>query len=171
MLLKPAYSTIIPGDVDLATRLKLLSLNIPLISAAMDTVSGYRMAIALAREGGLSVIHRNFSIEDQAAEVEKVKRSQSGMIIDPVTLGPDAPVKEALEIMKKAKNQRSPVDWALQYVWNQPEVAVVLSGMGSKKMVDENVESASNSGINSLNEEDNKIITELAYIYRKSIIF
>ncbi len=100
VLLRPEYSKIIPGDVDLSTNLKAISLNIPIVSAAMDTVSGYRMAIALAREGGFSVIHRNFSIEDQAAEVEKVKRSQSGMIIDPVTLGPSASVSEALKIMK-----------------------------------------------------------------------
>lgn len=100
VLLRPEYSKIIPGDVNLSTNLKAISLNIPIVSAAMDTVSGYRMAIALAREGGFSVIHRNFSIEDQAAEVEKVKRSQSGMIIDPVTLGPSASVSEALKIMK-----------------------------------------------------------------------
>jgi len=93
------------------------------------------------------------------------------VIMEPVKGGKLAnPPEEALEIMKKASNKRTPVDWALQYVWNQPEVAVVLSGMGSKKMVDENVESASNSGINSLNEEDNKIISELADIYRKSIL-
>ena len=93
------------------------------------------------------------------------------VVMEPVKGGKLAnPPNEALEIMKKASNQRTPVDWALQYVWNQPEVAVVLSGMGSKKMVDENVESASNSGINSLNEEDNKIISELAEIYRKSIL-
>lgn len=93
------------------------------------------------------------------------------VIMEPVKGGKLAnPPKQALEIMKKASNQRSPVDWALQYVWNQPEVAVVLSGMGSKQMVDENIESANNSGINSLNEEDNKIISELAEIYRKNIL-
>ncbi len=93
------------------------------------------------------------------------------VVMEPVKGGKLAnPPNEALEIMKKATNQRTPVDWALQYVWNQSEVAVVLSGMGSKKMVDENVESAGNSGINSLNEDDNKIISELAGIYRKSIL-
>ena len=75
----------------------------------MDTVSGYRMAIALAREGGFSVIHRNFSIEDQAAEVDRVKRSQSGMIIDPVTLGPSAQVKDALKIMKDFRISGIPI--------------------------------------------------------------
>lgn len=93
------------------------------------------------------------------------------VIMEPIKGGKLAkPPIEAIDIMKKASNQRTPVDWALQYVWNQPEVAVVLSGMGSKKMVDENVESASNSGINSLSEEDNKIITALAEIYRKNIL-
>jgi len=93
------------------------------------------------------------------------------VIMEPIKGGKLAnPPEEALEIMKKATNQRTPVDWALQYVWNQPEVSVVLSGMGSKQMVDENVESADNSGINSLSEEDNKIITELAEIYRINIL-
>jgi IMP dehydrogenase len=109
VLLFPQYSTIIPGEVDISTRLKALHLKIPLISAAMDTVSGYRMAIAIAREGGFSVIHRNQSIEAQAAEVEKVKRSQSGMIIDPVTLGPDAPVSRALEIMRNFRISGIPI--------------------------------------------------------------
>ena len=109
VLLRPEYSDIVPGDVDLSTKLKNISLNIPIISAAMDTVSGYRMAIALAREGGFSVIHRNFSIEDQAAEVDRVKRSQSGMIIDPVTLGPSAQVKEALKIMKDFRISGIPI--------------------------------------------------------------
>lgn len=109
VLLQPQHSTVIPGEVELATCLKSLFLKIPLISAAMDTVSGYRMAIALAREGGFSVIHRNQSIESQAAEVEKVKRSQSGMIIDPVTLGPDAPVSKALDIMRNFRISGIPI--------------------------------------------------------------
>ncbi len=109
VLLRPGYSDIVPGDADLSLKLKNISLNIPIISAAMDTVSGYRMAIALAREGGFSVIHRNFSIEDQAAEVDRVKRSQSGMIIDPVTLGPSAPVKDALKIMKDFRISGIPI--------------------------------------------------------------
>ena len=93
------------------------------------------------------------------------------VIMEPVKGGKLAnPPKEALAIMNKASNKRTPVDWALQYVWNQPEVSVVLSGMGSKQMVDENCESAAISGANSLNEEDNKIITELAEIYRRNIL-
>jgi IMP dehydrogenase len=109
VLLRPEYSDIVPGDADLSTKLKNISLKIPIISAAMDTVSGYRMAIALAREGGFAVIHRNFSIEDQAAEVDKVKRSQSGMIIDPVTLGPSAPVYDALKIMENFRISGIPI--------------------------------------------------------------
>lgn len=109
VLLKPAYSEISPGEVDVSTKLKRLSLHIPLISAAMDTVSGYRMAIALAREGGFSVIHRNLSIEEQASEVEKVKRSQSGMIIDPITLDPQASVERAMEIMRNFRISGIPI--------------------------------------------------------------
>lgn len=101
VLLKPRYSEILPSEVDLSTQLKTISLNIPIISAAMDTTSGYKMAIALAREGGFSVIHRNLSIDKQAGEVEKVKRSQSGMIIDPITLEPHVTVGQVLKIMKE----------------------------------------------------------------------
>ena len=109
VLLKPQYSSVSPAEVDVRSSLKSLSLNIPIISAAMDTVSGYRMAIALSREGGLTVVHRNLSVEQQAKEVEKVKRSQSGMIIDPVTLGPSAPVKEAMEIMSNFRISGIPI--------------------------------------------------------------
>ncbi|UCB45125.1 MAG: IMP dehydrogenase [Spirochaetota bacterium] len=109
VLLEPRYSSILPAEVDLVSRLKNIKLNIPIISAAMDTVSEYRMAIALSREGGLSVIHRNLTIDEQAAEVEKVKRSQSGMIMDPVTLGLGAPVKKAMEIMRNFRVSGIPI--------------------------------------------------------------
>ena len=109
VLLKPRYSSVSPAEVDTRLSLKSLKLNIPIISAAMDTVSEYRMAIALSREGGLAVIHRNLSIDQQAKEVEKVKRSQSGMIIDPVTLGPSEPVKEAMEIMSNFRISGIPI--------------------------------------------------------------
>ena len=100
VLLVPAYADILPSDVDLSTQLHpRLKLNIPLLSAAMDTVTEARLAIALARQGGLGVIHRNLSIEDQAREVDKVKRSQSGMIVDPITLTPDATLADAEAIM------------------------------------------------------------------------
>ena len=109
VLLEPRHSSITPVEADLASTLKNIKLNIPIISAAMDTVSEYRMAIALSREGGLSVIHRNLTIEEQAAEVEKVKRSQSGMIIDPVTLGLGAPVNKAMEIMRNFRISGIPI--------------------------------------------------------------
>ncbi len=100
VLLVPAYADILPSEVDLSTELHpRLRLNIPLLSAAMDTVTEGRLAIALARQGGLGVIHRNLSIEEQAREVDKVKRSQSGMIVDPITLPPDATLADAEAIM------------------------------------------------------------------------
>ena len=100
VLLVPAYADILPAEVDLSTQLHpRIRLNIPLLSAAMDTVTEGRLAIALARQGGLGVIHRNLSIEDQAREVDKVKRSQSGMIVDPITLPPYATLAQAEDIM------------------------------------------------------------------------
>ncbi len=102
VLLVPDYTEVLPAEVDLRTRLhERLQLNIPVLSAAMDTVTESRMAIALARQGGLGVIHRNLSPEDQAAEVDKVKRSMSGMIVDPITLPPDATLGEAEAIMAR----------------------------------------------------------------------
>lgn len=102
VLLVPARSDVLPAEVDVTTYLtKTIKLNIPLLSAAMDTVTESRMAIALARQGGIGVIHKNLSIEDQAAEVDKVKRSESGMITDPFTITPDRPVREAVALMEK----------------------------------------------------------------------
>src|SRR5438046_5906378 len=102
VLLVPAESAVLPNEVSTATRLtRGISLEIPIVSAAMDTVTEARLAIALAREGGLGILHRNLSIEDQVAELDKVKRSESGMIVEPVTLPPDAPVAAALELMAK----------------------------------------------------------------------
>jgi IMP dehydrogenase len=102
VLLVPAQSEVLPATASTATRLtKSISLAIPVISAAMDTVTEARMAIALAREGGLGIIHRNLSIEEQVSEVDKVKRSESGMIVEPVTLPPEAPVREALAVMER----------------------------------------------------------------------
>src|SRR3954466_16380860 len=100
VLLVPAESHVLPNDVSTATRLTpRIELHVPLVSAAMDTVTEARMAVALAREGGLGIVHRNLSIADQVAEVDKVKRSEAGMIDEPVTLPPDARVAEALELM------------------------------------------------------------------------
>ncbi len=102
VLLAPAYSDILPGQVELTTPLAGdIFLNIPLISAAMDTVTEANLAIALAREGGIGIIHKNMSIEKQAEEVDKVKRSESGMIIDPITLHPEASIGEAVALMEK----------------------------------------------------------------------
>ncbi len=102
VLLIPAESSVLPGDVSTRTRLTAdITLNIPILSAAMDTVTEARLAIALAREGGIGIIHRNLSVEDQAAEVDKVKRSESGMIIDPITLGPEDSLRAALAVMAR----------------------------------------------------------------------
>lgn len=104
VLLVPNFSQVLPRDVDTTVQLTpTLKLNVPIISAAMDTVSEYRLAIALAREGGIAMLHKNMSIEDQAEHVRLVKRSESGMIVDPVTLKEDATVREARALMKKQK--------------------------------------------------------------------
>ena len=102
VLLEPRYSDVVPADVDVATQLtKRIRLNIPLLSSPMDTVTESEMAIALAQEGGLGVIHKNMSIERQTEEVDKVKRSANGIIFDPVTLPPDATVGRAREVMEQ----------------------------------------------------------------------
>lgn len=101
VLLAPRYSAVHPKDTDVRTRFaRGVEINIPLVSAAMDTVTGARMAIAMAREGGLGVIHKNQSIEDQAAEVDRVKRSESGIIQNPYTLHPDRPIRDARRLME-----------------------------------------------------------------------
>jgi IMP dehydrogenase len=101
VLLVPAESRVLPNDVSTTTRLtRSITLQIPVVSAAMDTVTEARLAIALAREGGIGIVHRNLSIDDQVGEVDKVKRSESGMIVEPVTLPPDALVSDALDLMR-----------------------------------------------------------------------
>jgi len=110
VLLLPAYSDVIPAHANTQTQLtRNIRLNIPIISAAMDTVTESHMAIALAQQGGLGLIHRNLSIEQQANEVDKVKRSESGMIVDPVTMAPDAKVSDALEVMRRYKISGVPI--------------------------------------------------------------
>ena len=110
VLLLPAYSDFMPKDADLRTPLtKTIQLNIPILSAAMDTVTESGLAIALAREGGMGVIHKNMTPEQQAAEVDKVKRSESGMISNPVTMGPDEPVSDALEMMARFRISGVPI--------------------------------------------------------------
>ncbi|RNC85580.1 MAG: IMP dehydrogenase [Balneola sp.] len=104
VLLVPGYSQVLPREVDLSVKLtSKLTLNVPIMSAAMDTVSEYRLAIALAREGGIAMLHKNMSIEDQAEHVRLVKRSESGMIVDPVTLGENATVQDARNLMRVHK--------------------------------------------------------------------
>src|SRR5438309_8495643 len=110
VLLVPAESRVLPNDVSTRTRLsRSIELSIPVVSAAMDTVTEARLAIALARLGGIGILHRNLSIEEQVAEVDKVKRSESGMIVEPVTLPPDALVREALELMARYKVSGVPI--------------------------------------------------------------
>jgi IMP dehydrogenase len=110
VLLVPAESRVLPNDVSTATHItRLLRLEIPIVSAAMDTVTEGRLAIALAREGGLGIVHRNLPIEDQVGEVDKVKRSEAGMIVEPVTLTPDALVSDALELMGRYKVSGVPI--------------------------------------------------------------
>ncbi len=104
VLLIPAYSHILPRDVDISSNLtKSITLNIPMLSAAMDTVTDASLAIALAREGGLGILHKNMSIDQQAEQVRKVKRSENGLILDPITLMPHATIGEAFRLMKENK--------------------------------------------------------------------
>src|ERR1700749_4589386 len=101
VLLIPARSEFIPNDADTHTRLtRSIELNIPLVSAPMDTVTEAALAIALAQEGGIGIIHKNLSLENQAREVEKVKRSENGVIVDPITLPPNATIAQARQMMR-----------------------------------------------------------------------
>src|SRR5690606_38596663 len=110
VLLVPSYSEVLPSRVSLKTRLTdQIQLNIPLVSAAMDTVSEYKLAISLAREGGLAFIHKNMPIEDQASQIDAVKRSESGMISDPITLSRHHLLKDAEELMKRYRISGLPV--------------------------------------------------------------
>jgi len=110
VLLVPAYSEVIPVTVNTQTQLtRDITLNTPLISSAMDTVTESRMAIAMAQQGGIGIVHRNLSIVDQAGEIDKVKRSESGMIVDPVTIGPDQMIADALDVMRRYKISGVPV--------------------------------------------------------------
>jgi IMP dehydrogenase len=110
VLLRPARSSVVPTDCDTRTLLtRNVPLNIPVVSSAMDTVTESHLAIALAQQGGIGMIHRNMSIERQAEEVDRVKRSESGMIVDPVTVGPDQKIYEALDIMKRYRISGVPV--------------------------------------------------------------
>jgi IMP dehydrogenase len=110
VLLLPAKSDVVPAQADTSTRLtRNIQLQIPLISAAMDTVTESRMGIAMAQQGGLGIVHRNLTIEQQASEVDKVKRSESGMIVDPITMSPDDKISDALEVMRHYRISGVPV--------------------------------------------------------------
>src|SRR5213075_3588797 len=100
----------LPGQTDVSTQLtRKIRLNVPLVSAAMDTVTESRLAIAMAQHGGVGVIHKNLSIEEQASEVDRVKRSESGMIVNPITLGPSNRIHEAHDLMKKYRISGVPI--------------------------------------------------------------
>ncbi|MDO9350186.1 MAG: IMP dehydrogenase [Deltaproteobacteria bacterium] len=110
VLLIPSFSEVLPKEVDISTQLtREIRLNIPLVSAAMDTVTEARTAIAMAQEGGVGIIHRNLSVSDQAMEVDKVKKSESGMILHPITMHPDQRIHEAMEVMRKYRISGVPI--------------------------------------------------------------
>src|SRR6202167_283772 len=110
VLLVPAYSEVVPTQVSTQVQLtKRITLATPLMSAAMDTVTESRLAIAMAQQGGMGVVHRNLSIEQQAGEIDKVKRSESGMIVDPITISPEQPIADALDLMRRFKISGVPV--------------------------------------------------------------
>src|SRR6202049_2758825 len=110
VLLRPARSEVLPAEVDTRTRLtRKIALNIPVVSAAMDTVTESHLAIALAQQGGIGLVHRSMSIERQAGEVDRVKRSESGMIVDPVTVEPEQKIADALEVMRRYRISGVPV--------------------------------------------------------------
>src|SRR5436309_13602840 len=110
VLLVPGRSAVLPSEVETQTNFtRKLKINVPLVSAAMDTVTESRLAIAMARQGGIGLIHRNMPIDRQAEEVDRVKRSESGMIVDPVTIEPERKISEALELMSRFRISGVPV--------------------------------------------------------------
>jgi IMP dehydrogenase len=110
VLLVPRHSTVLPSSVDIASRLtRRIRLPVPILSAAMDTVTEHRLAIALAQQGGMGVIHKNLTVEEQASEVDRVKRSESGMIVNPITLSPNHRIFEALDLMKRYRISGVPI--------------------------------------------------------------
>src|SRR6188768_2837760 len=110
VLLVPRQSQVLPSAVDVTSQVtRNIRVNVPLLSAAMDTVTESRLAIAMAQQGGLGVIHKNLSVEEQASEVDRVKRSESGMIVNPITLSPTHKIYEALELMKKYRISGVPI--------------------------------------------------------------
>src|SRR5919107_1047169 len=110
VILQPARSGVLPNQADTRTTVtRKIQLNIPILSAAMDTVTESHLAIALAQQGGIGIIHKNMSIDRQAEEVDRVKRSESGMIVDPITIGPEQKIADALELMRRFRISGVPV--------------------------------------------------------------
>src|SRR5207248_5808633 len=110
VLLEPALSELLPAEVDTRTCLtRQIGLNVPIVSAAMDTVTESHLAIALAQQGGIGIVHRNMPIDRQAEEVDRVKRSESGMIVDPITIGPEAKIADAQAVMRRYRISGVPV--------------------------------------------------------------
>src|SRR5687768_18012862 len=110
VLLVPRHSNVLPSAVDVSSSVtRRIRVNVPLLSAAMDTVTENRLAIAMAQQGGMGVIHKNLSVEEQASEVDRVKRSESGMIVNPITLSPTHRIYEALELMKRYRISGVPI--------------------------------------------------------------
>src|SRR6202522_1687927 len=110
LLLQPAHSSVLPAETDTRTCLtRRIAMNIPIVSLAMDTVTESHLAIALAQQGGIGIIHRNMPIDKQAEEVDRVKRSESGMIVDPVTIDPEHRISDALDVMKRYRISGVPV--------------------------------------------------------------
>ena len=110
VLLVPRHSQVLPSAVDVSSNVtRHIRVNVPLLSAAMDTVTESRLAIAMAQQGGIGVIHKNLTVDEQASEVDRVKRSESGMIVNPITLSPDSRIYEALELMKKYRISGVPI--------------------------------------------------------------
>src|SRR6187399_1607101 len=110
VLLLPCHSTVLPSQVDISSRFtRGIKLNVPILSSAMDTVTESRLAIALAQQGGIGIIHKNLSVEQQAGEVDKVKRSESGMIVDPITMSPDQKIEDAVQLMAHYKISGVPI--------------------------------------------------------------
>src|SRR5690242_11949674 len=110
VLLKPGLSELLPSDADIRTRItREISLNIPIIASAMDTVTEAKMAIAMAQAGGLGVVHRNLEPDEQAAQVRQVKKFESGMVVNPLTIGPRAALQEALDLMSENRISGIPV--------------------------------------------------------------
>src|SRR4026207_790373 len=110
VLLVPQHSTLVPSQVDVSTRLtRNIKVNVPLLSAAMDTVTESGLAIAMAQQGAIGIVHKNLTVEEQASEVDRVKRSESGMIVNPITLSPTNRIFEALELMKKYRISGVPI--------------------------------------------------------------